>query len=302
MDNWTQRDSSAVETYSKLASSIIRSTVWRQADHVRLMWITILALKDRDGEVMGSVGGMADAARITEEQAEDALRCLMAPDPKSRTKDLEGRRLVEIRGGWRVVTHEYYRAIADIDERRARDAERKRLERAASKDSPRTSGTVRDIRTSDAEADAVFRENSLSEGSSPDPDSDARESGAPPLKQAAPRGLTPGAQPVLLFKFPKGWKPAKDHQTLGRSLGLSDEAMLERAFHCRNKTYTHGFSDPDDQFNRELAWLRTELETANHKKALNERRANRSETPGNTRKPSDKRAAPVFGGGGTGRS
>lgn len=300
MDNWTQRDSSAVETYSKLASSIIRSTVWRQADHVRLMWITILALKDRDGEVMGSVGGMADAARITEEQAEDALRCLMAPDPKSRTKDLEGRRLVEIRGGWRVVTHEYYRAIADIDERRARDAERKRLERAASKDSPRTSGTVREIRTSDAEADAVFRENSLSEGSSPDPDSDAREPEGPELKQAAPRSSrTLGARGVPLFEFPKDWKPSKDHQALGRSLGLTDEAMLERAFHCRNKTYEHPFTDPDKQFNRELAWLKAETETANHKKALHERRANRSETPGNTRKPSDKRAAPVFGGGGT---
>ncbi len=288
-----------METYSKLASSIIRSTVWRQPDHIRLMWITILALKDRDGEVMGSVGGMADAARITEEQAEEAIACLMAPDPKSRTKDLEGRRLVAIRGGWRVVTHEYYRSIADQDERRARDAERKRAERAASKDSPRTSETVRDIRTS--EADAVFSESSLSEGSSPDPDSDAREAEGPPLKQAAPRGLTPGARPVLLFKFPKGWKPTKDHKTLGHSLGLTDEQMLERAFHCRNKTYEHGFSDPDDQFNRELAWLRTEVETANHKKAIHERRANHSETPGNTRSSSDKRPAPVFGGGGTRR-
>lgn len=120
-----------MDTYAKLASSIVRSTVWREPDHIRILWITILALKDSDGEVFGSVPGLADTARITEDQCIEGLNRLMSPDPKSRTKTSEGRRLEEIQGGWRVVNHDIYRKLANADERRERDAERKRVTRSA---------------------------------------------------------------------------------------------------------------------------------------------------------------------------
>ena len=50
--------------YTKLHSNIIHSTIWRAPNHVRLVWITMLALCDRDGVVEASVPGLADAARV----------------------------------------------------------------------------------------------------------------------------------------------------------------------------------------------------------------------------------------------
>ncbi len=118
-----------VSSYTKLFSHIVHSTIWREPDHVRIVWVTMLALKDTHGDVMASVPGLADAARVTEEQCEDALRRLLAPDPRSRSKDLEGRRLVEIDGGWHCVNHEKYKRMMSIEDRRERDRERKRAER-----------------------------------------------------------------------------------------------------------------------------------------------------------------------------
>ena len=40
----------------------------------------------------------------------EALNKLKAPDPYSRTKENDGRRLVDIDGGWQVLNHAKYRA------------------------------------------------------------------------------------------------------------------------------------------------------------------------------------------------
>ena len=48
--------------YSKLFSEICDSTIWREPDHVRIVWITMLAKANKHGEVMASIPGLADAA------------------------------------------------------------------------------------------------------------------------------------------------------------------------------------------------------------------------------------------------
>ena len=104
--------------YTKLFNSIIYSTIWREPDHVRLVWITMLALKDRNGEVHASVPGLADAARVALHQCEDALRILCAPDEYSRNTAHEGRRIMPCDGGWLIVNSEYYRGKMNEEERR----------------------------------------------------------------------------------------------------------------------------------------------------------------------------------------
>jgi len=64
---------------------------------------------DKKGIVEGSVPGMARAAVVTREQCEDALAVLSAPDPDSRTKDFDGRRIEAIDGGWRLLNHDTYK-------------------------------------------------------------------------------------------------------------------------------------------------------------------------------------------------
>jgi len=129
--------------YTKLFSEILDSTIWREPLHVKVVWITMLAMCDRDGEVRASVPGLADRARVDRSQCEQALAILMAPDPDSRTTDHEGRRIAKVDGGWRLINHAAYKRRMSPEERRERDAERKRIERAARRVTPVTSADVR---------------------------------------------------------------------------------------------------------------------------------------------------------------
>lgn len=104
--------------YTKLFGSIIASTIWREPDHVRLVWITMLAAANQHGVVEASVPGLADFARVTVDQCRDALRVLSAPDPDSRTSDHEGRRIEVIEGGFKLLNHAKYRGKLNEDDRR----------------------------------------------------------------------------------------------------------------------------------------------------------------------------------------
>jgi len=104
--------------YSKLFSEIVMSTIWREPNHVRIVWITMLALKDRFHCVNASIPGLADAAKVSIAECEEALRILLSPDPYSRTVENEGRRIKKVEGGWAVLNGEKYRNKMSLDERR----------------------------------------------------------------------------------------------------------------------------------------------------------------------------------------
>ncbi len=104
--------------YTKLFSSIIASTVWRLDDKTRIVWITMLAMADKDGMIEGSVPGLADMARVSIEECEEALVILENPDKHSRSKEDEGRRIRTVEGGWWLVNHAKYRAKMMSEEKR----------------------------------------------------------------------------------------------------------------------------------------------------------------------------------------
>ena len=101
------------DKWTKLTRGIIHSTVWQQPLHIKIVWIAMLAMKDEYGNVYASVPGLARAAGVDEGQAEEALHHFMQPDPKSRCKDNEGRRIAEIPGGWNILNHFLYRDNTD---------------------------------------------------------------------------------------------------------------------------------------------------------------------------------------------
>lgn len=140
-------------TYTKLFHSILTSSIWTQDAATKLVWITLLALSDQHGEVAGSVPGIAQIAGVDLEAARRAFEVLSAPDPDSRCEDHEGRRIEKIDGGWGLLNHRRYRDMASKADRRARDAERKRRERASTK-SPKTSAQRPQMSThADTDAD-----------------------------------------------------------------------------------------------------------------------------------------------------
>lgn len=95
--------------YTKLFETILDSSVWFESPATRLVWITLLAMKNRNGVVAASVMGVAHRARVTLEEAKTALEKFQSPDPFSRTKDFDGRRIEEVDGGWKILNHAKYR-------------------------------------------------------------------------------------------------------------------------------------------------------------------------------------------------
>lgn len=107
------------EPYAKLFSSILQSSLWTQAPiATRVVWITILAMKDANGFVMASIPGIAHSACVSLAEAEAAIEYLMAPDKYSRSKEHDGRRLLPVDGGWQVVNALKYRDKMRADNRR----------------------------------------------------------------------------------------------------------------------------------------------------------------------------------------
>jgi hypothetical protein len=112
------------DNYAKLFHSILTSSIWSEDDKTRIMWVTILALSDRDGYVTATIPGLAAMARMTVADAERAVGKLMQPDQYSRTADHEGRRIEVADGGWYVLNYAKYREIGTIEARKTKAAER----------------------------------------------------------------------------------------------------------------------------------------------------------------------------------
>lgn len=104
--------------YTKLFSSIVHSTIWREELHVKVVWVTMLAMATKKGVVEASLPGLADAARVTLRQCQEAISKLSGPDKYSRTKEFEGRRIEECEGGWLILNHPKYRDLLDTEVRK----------------------------------------------------------------------------------------------------------------------------------------------------------------------------------------
>jgi hypothetical protein len=152
--------------YTKLFNSIITSTIWSEDDKTRIVWITMLAIADKNGEVQGSIPGLARIAGVDVEDCRAAIRKFLSPDPDSRTKDDEGRRIEEIDGGWSLLNHQKYREMASKDELRESESKRKARYREKQKrnqksqdvpdmsqDVPKTSHIAESEAEAEAEAD-----------------------------------------------------------------------------------------------------------------------------------------------------
>ena len=114
----------------------------------------MLAIADADGIVSASIPGLASVSNVEQEAARGAIKILLDPDPDSRTKDFEGRRIEEINGGWRILNYKKYRRMLNQEERKEYKAKwiaNKRLQESTNVDS-------RQSRRKSTQAEAEARE------------------------------------------------------------------------------------------------------------------------------------------------
>lgn len=142
--------------YTKLFNSILHSTIWSEPNETRILWITMLAMADKEGKVNASIPGLARMAGITVEQTQAGLERFLSPDEFSRTPEHEGRRIESIQGGWFLLNHPKYRALMSLEERKEYNRLRQQEHRKKVKQGCDVSMTVNDNNQSThiAEADS----------------------------------------------------------------------------------------------------------------------------------------------------
>lgn len=116
-------------SFAKLDHGIVNSSIWSEPSATRVLWITILALKDENGFVSASRSGLARIANITIDEFDTGIKCLESPDIDSRTSENEGKRIAKIEGGWVVLNNEKYRLHDDIQRDKTRERVRRYRER-----------------------------------------------------------------------------------------------------------------------------------------------------------------------------
>ena len=95
--------------YTKLFATIVTSTIWSESKETKILWVTMLALMNKQSVVEASVPGLAKIAGLTIEETEASLVVLQSPDPYSRSSEFEGRRVEKIEGGWKMLNGDKYR-------------------------------------------------------------------------------------------------------------------------------------------------------------------------------------------------
>jgi len=110
------------ESFTPLHRSILASSRWTLSDSDgKLVLVTLLTLKEKNGFVPASVPGIAHMAGVSVEAARKAIEALKSPDPYSRSRQNEGRTIEEVDGGFRFLNNAAYleraRARPSMDER-----------------------------------------------------------------------------------------------------------------------------------------------------------------------------------------
>jgi hypothetical protein len=119
--------------YNKLFTQILDSSIWLAPDPHRLVWITIIAAMDRNGEVrFACVENLAARARVSVQDTADAVKAFESADPHDPTQEFEGRRIERIAGGWFVLNAEKYRNL--VTRAVANEQSKLRMQRKREKD------------------------------------------------------------------------------------------------------------------------------------------------------------------------
>jgi hypothetical protein len=123
------------DRYAKLFASMLDSSIWSEDTSTRLVWVTLLLMKDHRGYVGASIDGISRRARVPIEDTEVAMTKFQEPDPRSRSQEHEGRRIERHGRGWLVLNHQQFRDMGASDVRREknRQAQQRLRERRKAK-------------------------------------------------------------------------------------------------------------------------------------------------------------------------
>lgn len=106
--------------YAKLFSRIAQSSLMEERVNTRYVFMMMLALSDRHGDVIGTDVAIARMINVPLDEFIEAIETLMLPDDDSNSHIEDGRRIIpsESGRGYKVVNYEAYRLMKSDDEKR----------------------------------------------------------------------------------------------------------------------------------------------------------------------------------------
>src|ERR1700677_1470087 len=160
-----------MNVFAKIFSQIFDSSI--SADYVvRHVFMDLLVLADRDGVVDMTLDAIARRTNVPEDIVAHAIDQLMCFDRQSRSREEDGRRLVQLDSrrewGWQIVNYEHYRQIRDEESRRAYFRDKKRGQRAKEAAKPkRKSRTVKSVLDSQTVSTEAYASSFVQEEANP---------------------------------------------------------------------------------------------------------------------------------------
>ena len=161
----------------------------------------LIVLANQHGEVDRSLPALASTTSIPLEILETGIRQLLEPDPESRSKEEEGRRIVLMdpsrSWGWRIVNYKHYREMRSAEERRAYLRQAKRDQRARDKAVDNIDRQHRSTKSTKAVSSKQEAGSSTAKGRARATEAEDPGEGEPAPVRAAPLDDDPRHQAVL---------------------------------------------------------------------------------------------------------
>ena len=127
--------------YTPIYNRLVDSSVWTLPDHIRIVWITMLALQDRDHVVRYTAFGIAQRAHKSEAEVLDALKVLSTPDTtRLEPQEHEGRRIEKHPDGWFILNGEKYQRM--MEQANRREYKRQWMEKMRGNGAPKNAGSA----------------------------------------------------------------------------------------------------------------------------------------------------------------
>ena len=212
--------------YGKFHSSTFTGSMRGSGPVVFAVWAYVVSNTNQHSVIEINPDVVAFLLGCTPAEVEQAIETLCAPDPKSRCKDNDGRRLLkEGEFQYFVPTHKHYREMKTTEEKREYNRVKKQEERQRKSNVERDVKNVKDVNTSEAEAEAL---------SDSYPESEAKADLNSISKNNNDDGKKVSFSMPSLEEFTAYYGKAMEDVDLGEHLMLSDW-LLEQHSYCSDK-------------------------------------------------------------------
>lgn len=216
--------------YTPVFREFTTSSMWAQDSDSRIVWLWMLLTADPEGYVPAAIPGIALAANVSIEAAKRAISLLEAPDPYSRSKEHEGRRIEPVPGGWRILNFLPYRELAKAEAVKARQRAWQREKRSGMKGEQLTLPHV-DMGLQDVDTGLLVDESRRHPSDicmDVDANPEKVDAPKPKPKPSSPSEekstpLPPVAEdsiPVVIRRIPEGWQMGEELLADAKAAGV----------------------------------------------------------------------------------